>query len=53
MFRCISNFEIEDEELHDTALTQEESEEANERREAQLPDHTPDPISDSEDSGEE
>ena len=48
MFRCISSFDIEDEELHDTALTQEESEEANERREARLPDHTPDPISDGE-----
>lgn len=49
MFRCISSFEIEDkEELHDTALSQEESEEANEYSEAQLPEHTPDPISDSE-----
>lgn len=48
MFRCISSFEVENEELHDTALTQEESEEANEHREAQLPDHTPDPISDNE-----
>lgn len=29
-------------------LAQEEREETNERREAQLPEHTPDPISDSE-----
>ena len=46
VFPCISSFEIEDKELHDTALTREESEEANEHREAQLPEHTPDPISD-------
>ncbi|ODM20081.1 hypothetical protein SI65_05067 [Aspergillus cristatus] len=49
MFRCISSFEIEHkEQLHDTALTQEEPEEASERREAQLPENTPDPISDGE-----
>jgi len=45
VFPCISSFEIEDKELHDTALTREESEEANEHREAQLPEHTPDSLS--------
>ncbi|KAF7174239.1 hypothetical protein CNMCM6106_008367 [Aspergillus hiratsukae] len=50
MFRCISRFDIEEdaEELDDEALTWEEREEANERSEAQLPQHTPDPISDEE-----
>lgn len=48
MFQCISSFEIKDERLYDTVLTQKENEKANEHRETQLSEHTLDSISDSE-----
>jgi hypothetical protein len=45
MFRCISNFEIEQEDL---ILTQDERQTEGERKEAQSAQHNPDPISDDE-----
>lgn len=49
MFRCISKFDIEDEEelaWLDEALTNEERQAVDERREARLAQYLPDPISD-------
>lgn len=50
MFRCLSRFDIKDEQEIDAALTQDERHIADEREEEsdQLPQCTPDPISDDE-----
>ncbi|ODM14604.1 hypothetical protein SI65_09949 [Aspergillus cristatus] len=51
MFRCISSLAIKDEEYRvagDEDLTQDEGQLIDEYREAELPQHTPDPISDDE-----
>ena len=51
MLRCISKFDIQQDEgeaLDDPVLTLEERQEVDERREADLPQYTPDPISDDE-----
>ncbi|KAJ5608624.1 hypothetical protein N7537_005243 [Penicillium hordei] len=51
VIRCISSFDKQDKEddtLEDVALTSEESQEADKRQEADLPQQIPDPISDEE-----
>lgn len=51
MFRCISSFEIEQEDSlnpNDLILTQDERQAEDERKEAQSAQHNPDPISDDE-----
>lgn len=55
MFRCLSKFDIEDEDeaTREATITQDEKFTAEEQREAQLPQHYPDPISDDEESGDE
>ena len=55
MFRCLSKFDIEDEDeaAREATVTQDEKFTAEEQKEAQLPQHTPDPISDDEESGDE
>jgi hypothetical protein len=56
MFRCISKFDLEKEDdliLDDPILTPEERQADDERREAQFPQHTLDPISDGEEDNDD
>jgi hypothetical protein len=54
MLRCISKFDVEnqDDGVSEESLDQDERTEADERREAELPEYEPEPISEDEDEDE-